>query len=100
MDNYGEAGAIEIYGPAYGLPPPLSGHNQYGFWGLRGQHPQNVLRVHRETDEAGAHCDHPRILGTTFAEYGMGYENGKAVLYCPEAHPSLEETFPTLRELI
>ena len=100
VDNYGEAAAIEIYGPAYGLPPPLSGHNQYGFWGLRGQHPVNVLRVHRETDEAAAHCDNRRILGTTFAEYGMGFENGKAVLYCPNAHPSLETSFPVLRELI
>jgi 4-amino-4-deoxy-L-arabinose transferase-like glycosyltransferase len=100
VDNYGEAGALEIYGPAYGLPPPLSGHNQYGFWGLRGQHPQNVLRVHRETDEAAGHCNHPRILGTTSSAYGMAYENGKAILYCPNAHPPLDVTFPSFRELI
>jgi len=31
--NYGEAGAIDYFGPAYGLPSALSGHNQYGFWG-------------------------------------------------------------------
>ena len=25
--NYGEAGAIDLYGPAYGLPPAISGVN-------------------------------------------------------------------------
>ena len=30
--NYGEAGAIERYGPARGLPPPYSGHNGYARW--------------------------------------------------------------------
>jgi len=31
--NYGEAGAIERFGPALGLPTPISGHNAYGMWG-------------------------------------------------------------------
>ncbi|NUR24700.1 MAG: hypothetical protein HOV83_02415 [Catenulispora sp.] len=31
--NYGEAAAIERYGPAYGLPRPYSGHMSYGDWG-------------------------------------------------------------------
>ena len=31
--NYGEAGAIDRYGPALGLPPAFSGHNAYYDWG-------------------------------------------------------------------
>jgi hypothetical protein len=31
--NYGEAGAIDRYGPALGLPHPFSGHNAYWYWG-------------------------------------------------------------------
>ena len=31
--NYGEAGAIDRYGPALGLPAAYSGHNAYGSWG-------------------------------------------------------------------
>jgi 4-amino-4-deoxy-L-arabinose transferase-like glycosyltransferase len=31
--NYGEAGAIDRYGPALGLPHAYSGHNAYGDWG-------------------------------------------------------------------
>jgi hypothetical protein len=31
--NYGEAGAIDRYGPALGLPSAYSGHNAFGVWG-------------------------------------------------------------------
>jgi hypothetical protein len=31
--NYGEAGAVDHFGPALGLPPAYSGHNSYADWG-------------------------------------------------------------------
>jgi hypothetical protein len=31
--RYGEAGALDYYGPQYHLPPVISGHNSYYFWG-------------------------------------------------------------------
>lgn len=35
-DNYGEAGAVDFFGPAYGLPKAISGHQNYFLWGPRG----------------------------------------------------------------
>ncbi|HEY7857180.1 MAG TPA: glycosyltransferase family 39 protein [Candidatus Nanopelagicales bacterium] len=32
-DNYGEAGAIDLFGPAKGLPAAYSGHNGFSSWG-------------------------------------------------------------------
>ena len=32
-DNYGEAGAVERYGPAVGVPGAFSGHNGFWWWG-------------------------------------------------------------------
>ena len=32
-ENYGEAGAVDRYGPARGLPRAYSGHNGFGRWG-------------------------------------------------------------------
>jgi hypothetical protein len=34
--DYGQAGAIDWYGPAYGLLPSLSGHQTWYLWGPRG----------------------------------------------------------------
>src|SRR5207237_6414122 len=31
--NYGEASAIDFFGPKYGLPPAISGHQNYFYWG-------------------------------------------------------------------
>lgn len=31
--NYGQAGAVDRFGPEYGLPTPYSGHNAYWRWG-------------------------------------------------------------------
>ncbi|MGZ3460042.1 MAG: ArnT family glycosyltransferase, partial [Archangium sp.] len=42
--NYGEAGALDWFGPAHGLPPARSGHNNYFLWGP-GDEPENILVV-------------------------------------------------------
>lgn len=34
--DYGQAGAIDFFGPRYGLPKALSGHQTYFLWGPRG----------------------------------------------------------------
>ena len=34
--NYGQASALDFFGPKYGLPPALSGHNNYYLYGTRG----------------------------------------------------------------
>ncbi len=31
--NYGEAGAINFFGPRYGLPPAISAHQNHWYWG-------------------------------------------------------------------
>jgi hypothetical protein len=31
--SYGEAGALELYGPEFGLPPVFCTHNSFHFWG-------------------------------------------------------------------
>ena len=77
--NYGQAGAIERYGPDFGLPQPFSGHMSYWDWGppadsqtgrvvvVGNRHPAftgcQVVAVHRavvENEEDGteiAVCD-------------------------------------------
>jgi hypothetical protein len=34
-NNYGDAGAIDFFGPRYGLPKSISGHQNYWIWGPR-----------------------------------------------------------------
>ena len=40
-ENFGEAGALALYGPALGLPAPLSGHLSFQYW-----HPLRMPQRH------------------------------------------------------
>jgi hypothetical protein len=88
--DYGQAGAIDVYGFAYGLPPALSGHNQYYLWGLRGQNPRNLIDITWDdpSNDAG-HCDRVRVLGHPFSPFAMPYENRTAFVFCEGVNPSL-----------
>ncbi len=43
--NYGEAGAINLYGPAYGLPEAISGSNTYWLRGYGNPPPETLIVV-------------------------------------------------------
>ena len=44
-NNYGQAGAIDFYGPALGLPEAISGHQNYYLWGPRGHSGEVVIAL-------------------------------------------------------
>ncbi|MEI9904368.1 MAG: glycosyltransferase family 39 protein [Asticcacaulis sp.] len=97
VDNYGEAGALDVYGGKYGLPPALSGHNQYFLWGLRGQHPRNLLVVQDHPERLAPYCEKTVILGTTQSPNAMAYENGKTIAYCQGLKIDLQTYWPQLK---
>jgi hypothetical protein len=97
VDNYGEAAALDVYGRPYGLPPALSGHNQYYLWGLRGQHPVNLLVVQNHPERLGPHCEQATVLATTASPDAMAYENGKVIAYCRGLKVDMRSIWPDLK---
>ena len=49
--NYGEAGAINLFGPAYGLPEAISGINSYWLRGYGNPPPQTLIIVGEQRDD-------------------------------------------------
>ncbi len=47
--NYGEASAINIFGPKYGLPVAISGHQNYWLWGPHGYTGQEMIIINGAT---------------------------------------------------
>jgi len=41
--SYSQAGAVDLFGPKYGLPPAISGHQSYYLWGPRGYTGESVI---------------------------------------------------------
>ena len=45
VDNFGEAGAVDLFGPKYGLPPAISGHQNYWLWGPRDYTGESMILI-------------------------------------------------------
>jgi 4-amino-4-deoxy-L-arabinose transferase-like glycosyltransferase len=97
VENYGEAASLDLYGRELGLPPALSGHNQYFLWGLRGQHPVNLLVLTGDMRELDGHCRRATVLARPRARFAMASENAKTIVFCEGISPPLEEVWPRLK---
>ena len=52
--NYGQAAAVDFFGPQYGLPKAVSGHQNYFLWGPRHYTGEIVILLGEEEDDG---CD-------------------------------------------
>lgn len=96
--NYGEAGAIDRYGPALGLPQAFSGHNGYGEWGSPpGSVP--VLAVGVDPTLLQQACRELRSEGELVNAFGVdNEENGTSLSFCVPHRP-WSELWPRFRHL-
>jgi 4-amino-4-deoxy-L-arabinose transferase-like glycosyltransferase len=99
-DNYGEAAAIDLYGGPYGLPPAISGHNEYYLWGLRGQRPANLISVVDDPAGLRPYCASVTVLGITRATFARGFENGRSLAFCRGLRVSLAADWPKIKHFI
>ena len=94
--NYGEAAAVDFYGAADGLPPALSGHNQYFLWGPRGYDGSVIIGVNGKLPRWRQACASLDIAGNFGAPYTMPYENGRIVI-CRDLRGGLEQAWPKFK---
>ena len=77
--NYGEAGAIDFFGPAHGLPAAISGHNQYYLWGSRGCDFSTVVSIGLPPDQLARLFGSVQPAATVRCTYCVPDENGISV---------------------
>ena len=98
--NYGEAGAIERYGPDRDLPQPYSGHNAYGDWGPPPDDAAPVITVGLAPSEMAAHLENCRVVARIDNDDGVeNDEEGAPVMVCAGPRGSWREQWPELRHL-
>lgn len=94
--TYGEAAAIDVYG--HGLPPALSGNNQYYLWGPRGYDGSAVLAVNEDPAKWAAFCRSVRIVGYYGdSPYAMPFDTHRPILLCLGMHPPLPQLWPQFK---
>jgi Dolichyl-phosphate-mannose-protein mannosyltransferase len=81
--NYGEAGAVDRYGPALGLPPAYSGQNAFGGWGPPPDRRGPVIAIGFRPSSIETRLNGCRVAA--HVENAAGIDNderGQAVLIC------------------
>jgi len=95
--NYGQAGAIDLYGPKLGLPPALSGHLTYWYWGPRGYTGKVVIVMDGNREKLEKLFDSVELAGHVSHPYSMPYEHFD-IFVCRGLHQSLSELWPKLKK--
>lgn len=72
--NYGEAGAVDLYGPRYGLPVAISGVNSYWMRGYGDPAPNTLIVVGLPRGFLQDHFDSCQVAAHTWNRYGVENE--------------------------
>jgi hypothetical protein len=98
--NYGEAGAIDHYGPALGLPRAISGHNSYFYWGPRRYSGACVILFGERASEHKNFFRDVQQVATITDPHAMGVEQNVPVYLCRKPVASLSVLWPRFKMII
>ncbi len=92
--NYGEAGAIDFYGPSYDLPPARAFVGPYWYFGP-GDLPGQVLILHGfGADDFADFCDSHTAAGSVGHEFAVAEQRNVTIFICRGPLRSLQAQWP------
>ena len=95
-NNYGEAGAIDFFGPRYGLPKAISAHQTYFFWGPRGYTGEMMILLQTSRQGAEGNCASIEDGPVLNHPYAMAEEHYQ-IFVCRGLKQPLKELWPKLK---
>ncbi|MGP4024205.1 ArnT family glycosyltransferase [Actinomadura sp. 3N407] len=104
VSNYGEAGALDKYGPEHGLPRAYSGHNGYWYFGRPPDTGGPAIVVGPETEAGAPYLRRfwTDVRAVSRIDNGVGLDNqeqGKPVWICRGQRAPWPELWPRLKTL-
>jgi hypothetical protein len=91
--DYGEAGAIDFFGPRYGLPKSICAHQNYYFWGPRQYTGESLIMLHWNLGDAQYWCHNVEPGPVLDTPYSMETER-YTILICRGLKKPLAEAWP------
>jgi hypothetical protein len=98
--NYGEAGAIDYYGPKLGLPKAISGHNNYFLWGPRGYSGECVIAFGERASTYKDLFAESHLVAVITSPHAMPVEQSVPVYLCRHAREPLAVLWPQFKLII
>ncbi|HEV2273440.1 MAG TPA: hypothetical protein VGR96_04705, partial [Acidobacteriaceae bacterium] len=95
--NYGQAGAIDLFGPKYGLPKSISAANNYWIWGPRAYTGQSIILLDEDSPEKYAgRCKSLTVVARPSDPYSRPDENFP-IYHCRGLTPNPQSLWPKLK---
>ena len=94
--NYGGAGAIDFFGPRYGLPKSISAHQNYYYWGPRDYTGESLILLEWSLKDAQYWCRSVDVGPRNEPSFGMGWEHYN-ILVCHNFKIPLPQAWPILK---
>jgi dolichyl-phosphate-mannose-protein mannosyltransferase len=97
--NYGEAGAIDFFGPRLGLPPAISGHQNYFLWGPRYWTGDVILVLDTNDEDERELFGSVEDLGQVVSSpWAMPFEQRMHIYLCRDLKISVRELWPRVKK--
>ena len=96
--NYGEASALNFFGPQYGLPATISGHNQYFLWGPPPFGGDVLIDVNGDCGASHKVYRHAVKAAVFSAPYVMPYEDHLPIMVCRGLNRRIDDLWPRLKD--
>ncbi|HKD68381.1 MAG TPA: glycosyltransferase family 39 protein [Candidatus Binataceae bacterium] len=94
--NYGEAAAIDFFGPRYGLPKAISGHMNYYLWGSRQYTGQVLIAITFREQQLHRVFDTVEKVAKVGTRYSMPDEHVD-IFVCRDPKISIRRWWPLVR---
>jgi dolichyl-phosphate-mannose-protein mannosyltransferase len=91
--SFGEAGAVDFFGPKYGLPEAISGHQTYWFWGPRNYTGESLLFAGDSAQRVQQLCKNVEVVGHVYHPYSREDEHFD-IYWCHPLKWDLQEVWP------
>jgi hypothetical protein len=95
--NYGEAGAIDHFGPSLGLPHAISGHNNYWLWGPGDFDGSVAVAVGMPREKLEEWFEEVEEVAVVRCRWCLPYQNGRPVYVVRRLRGSVDALWPLMK---